>query len=53
MRVLASCRPFHVLLTSFILTIADRHRQAKVLQHIVRVSQPTVQAMQPAGSRAQ
>jgi hypothetical protein len=48
--VLASCRPFHVLSTSFTLTFADRHRRAKVLQHEVRVSQDTVQVMQPTGS---
>jgi hypothetical protein len=48
-RVLASCRPFHVSSTSFTLTFADQHRRAEVLQHRVRLSQDTVQAMQPAG----
>lgn len=49
-RVLVSCSPFHVLSTSFTLIFAGQHREAKVLQHAARVSQSTVQAMQPAGS---
>jgi hypothetical protein len=48
-RVTASCRPFHVLSTSSTLIFADQHRREKVLQHVVRLSQATVQAMQPAG----